>query len=715
MSYIAHRTECGCEQPLLDHLRGTAERASTFAQPFGAANLAYVLGMAHDIGKYSDAFQKRIRGQSLTTDHSTAGAQELNRLCGALPAYCVAGHHAGLPDGGARTDTGDQPTLCGRLKKRPASYGAFSEEVSLSRPSFAQPHLLGQGGFTVSFWVRMLFSCLVDADFLDTEAFMHNGAPPRGLALDTGLLIDKLEHFIAPWWDAETPLNRTRCEILRACLEAGRTQAPGLFTLTVPTGGGKTVASLAFALEHAKAHGKRRILYVIPFTSIIEQTSDKFCEILGAEQVLEHHSNVDFDDNEQEPDKVRKKLAAENWDMPVIVTTAVQFFESLFSNRPSRCRKLHNLADSIIIFDEAQTLPLPYLLPCVRSIAELVVNYGASCVLCTATQPALAPLFAAAAPTLGIREIAPPVDSSVFRRVTFQHLGQLSDSELASQLNGCEQVLCIVGTRKQAQTVFHLLTPEGSFHLSTLMTPDHRRRVLKKIRARLDAGLPCRVVSTSLIEAGVDVDFPTVYRAEAGLDSEVQAAGRCNREGHRPAESSMVYLFAPDSAYTAHLPHSLRRPLEVAREVARRHPEPDSPEAIEQYFTTLYQYSGSALDQNDIVPKLEEGAHTSSYPFRRVAEAFHIIENDTRAVLIPRTDEARALAGQLRGGQYSRNLFRRAGKESVSIFPQHFEALLARGALEVPDETTAILTDLSPYDEQTGLALLSDTGVGIFL
>lgn len=179
--------------------------------------------------------------------------------------------------------------------------------------------------------------------------------------------------------------------------------------------------------------------------------------------------------------------------------------------------------------------------------------------------------------------------------------------------------------------------------------------------------------------------------------------------------SPNVYLFAPDSAYTAHLPHSLRRPLEVAREVARRHPEPDSPEAIEQYFTTLYQYSGSALDQNDIVPKLEEGAHTSSYPFRRVAEAFHIIENDTRAVLIPRTDEARALAGQLRGGQYSRNLFRRAGKESVSIFPQHFEALLARGALEVPDETTAILTDLSLYDEQTGLALLSDTGVGIFL
>lgn len=226
MSYIAHRTECGCEQPLLDHLRGTAERASTFAQPFGAANLAYVLGMAHDIGKYSDAFQKRIRGQSLTTDHSTAGAQELNRLCGALPAYCVAGHHAGLPDGGARTDTGDQPTLCGASKSARHLTVPFRRRYLSQGLRLHSRTLLGQGGFTVSFWVRMLFSCLVDADFLDTEAFMHNGAPPRGLALDTGLLIDKLEHFIAPWWDAETPLNRTRCEILRACLEAGAPKPP---------------------------------------------------------------------------------------------------------------------------------------------------------------------------------------------------------------------------------------------------------------------------------------------------------------------------------------------------------------------------------------------------------------------------------------------------------------------------------------------------------
>lgn len=714
--FLAHRTEDGREQPLIDHLRGTAAYAEQFAQPFGAGELARALGLAHDIGKYSSAFQKRIRGDSLTTDHATAGAQQIASLCGAPAAYCIAGHHSGLPDGGARTDAAGQPTLCGRLKKTLPPYDAFAAEVTLSPARFQAPHILGQGGFTVSFWTRMLFSCLVDADFLDTEAFMQEKAPPRGREMKIDELLTRLERFINPWWDAKTPLNRTRCDILRACLDAGA-QSPGLFTLTVPTGGGKTVASLAFALRHAKAHGKNRIVYVIPFTSIVEQTADKFREILGSENVLEHHSGVDFDDQDDETDRElrRKKLATENWDMPVIVTTAVQFFESLFANKPSRCRKLHNLADSVIIFDEAQTIPLPYLQPCVRAISELAVNYGASCVLCTATQPALGPLFQAVSPDLTFREIAPPIDPEVFRRVTYSHLGRLSDEELAERLSSHAQALCIVGTRKQAQAVYDLLDTEGSFHLSTLMTPSHRRAVLEEIRARLRDGRPCRVVSTSLIEAGVDVDFPIVYRAEAGLDSEIQAAGRCNREGRRAAEQSMVYLFQPDSAYTAHLPHSLKRPLEVARQTARDGSALDAPETIERYFTVLYQYEGAALDQKNIVSRLEAGAQDLSFPFRSVAEQFHIIDSDTRSVLIPRTKEAVVLAERLHAGERNRSLLRKAGQESVNIYTNHFEALNARGALDILDEGVAILTDLSLYSEQTGLALLTDSGVGIFL
>ncbi|MCQ5128660.1 CRISPR-associated helicase Cas3' [Butyricicoccus faecihominis] len=712
--YLAHRTEDGREQPLIAHLTATAQNSASFAAPFGAQQLAYQIGLAHDLGKYSDAFQKRIRGYSLQTDHSTAGAQEIYKVCGIGVAYCVAGHHGGLPDGGARTDAADGPTLSARLKRAVAPYQAFSTAVSLSRPSFQPPRVIGQGGFTAAFWTRMLFSCLVDADFLDTEAFMRQDKPPRGQSTEMRTLLDRLESYIQHWMKPQTPLNQARCDILRACLDAGSTQFPGLFTLTVPTGGGKTVASLAFALRHALTHGKRRILYIIPFTSIIEQTADKFRDILGSENVLEHHINVDFD-NENDPDLFRKKLATENWEMPVIVTTAVQFFESLFSNKPSRCRKLHNLANSVVIFDEAQTIPLPYLQPCVQAIAELSVNYGASCVLCTATQPALGPLFHAVAPDLSLREIAPRIDYEIFRRVQFIHLERLSDDALAARLNGHEQALCVVGTRKQAQAVFTLLDGNENFHLSTLMTPAHRRAVLAEVRKRLKNGRSCRVVSTSLIEAGVDVDFPVVYRAEAGLDSEIQAAGRCNREGKRTVEESTVYIFQPDQTYTAQLPHTLRRPLNVAKQITHDGSALDAPETIERYFTALYQYSGDALDSNRIVSRMEAGARTGSFPFASVASAFRLIDDNTRAVLIPRMESAKALAARLQAGERTRSLLRQAGQESVNIYENHFEALLARGALDVQDESVAILTDLTLYNEQTGLVLLTDGGVGIFL
>lgn len=713
--YLAHISEDGRKQAIKAHLDGTAELCRRFAAPFGAGELAWMVGQAHDIGKYSELFQRRIRKEDVAADHSTAGAQQAAAILGPPAAYCIAGHHGGLPDGGAKTDIPGQPTLCGRLKKQVPPYDAFSAEVSLSPVQPQLPLVMGRGGFTVSFWIRMLYSCLVDADYLDTEAFMQGAAPPRGRALETGGLLARLEAYIKPWWDAKTALNRARCEILRACLDAGALP-PGLFTLTVPTGGGKTVSSLAFALRHAKTHEKRRIVYVIPFTSIIEQTADEFRRILGDENVLEHHSNADYDDTEDSDEEARrKKLATENWDMPVVVTTAVQFFESLFACKPSRCRKLHNLADSVIIFDEAQTIPLPYLKPCVRAIAELTVNYGASCVLCTATQPALEPLFREVSPTLAFREIAPPVDPSVFRRVTYSQTGRLSDQELAGRLNGHTQVLCIVGTRKQAQSVYDLLDEEGSFHLSTLMTPNHRRHVLAEIRQRLLNEKPCRVISTSLIEAGVDVDFPVVYRAEAGLDSEIQAAGRCNRNGKNSAESSLVYLFQPDEKYTAQLPHAMKRPLEVARQVTRDCAALDAPETIRKYFTALYQYAGPMLDQKGIVADLEAGAQNASYPFRSVGESFRLIESGTRTVLIPRSENARLLADRLQKGERSRTLLRQAARESVNIYPPHFEALHAGGALEILDENISILTNMTLYSEQTGLALLADSGAGIFL
>ena len=364
-------------------------------------------------------------------------------------------------------------------------------------------------------------------------------------------LLQKLQSHVAPWLkEPKNELCAKRSDILRSCLQGGEREK-GLYTLTVPTGGGKTVSSLAFALTHAVRHGMKRVVYVIPYTSIIEQNAKVFAEILGPENVLEHHSQTELADEKgdsETPEARRRRLACENWDAPVIVTTAVQFFESLYAAKTSRCRKLHNLAGSVVIFDEAQTLPVPFLKPCVSAIGELVRHYGVTAVLCTATQPELGRLFNELAPELSIREIAPEPDElfEFFRRVSFQREGQLSNEELAARLTETEQALCIVNTRKRAREVFQLLPEEGRFHLSTLMTPQDRKRVLDAVRERLKERKPCRVVSTSLVEAGVDVDFPAVWREVAGLDSILQAAGRCNREGKRPAAESIVHIFHAD-------------------------------------------------------------------------------------------------------------------------------------------------------------------------
>ena len=707
--YLAHRTEDGREQTLLDHLQGTASRAARFARRFGAEELAYQIGMAHDIGKYSEAFQRHLCEGAPSKDHATAGGIEIGHLNGVPAAFCVMGHHTGLPDGGSSADSKDSGTLMGRRKKPLEDYAAFHQEVELKKAFPRYPALLGPGQFTASFWTRMLFSCLVDADFLDTEQFMQGAPAARGQGEGIKALCAKLDQYVEGWWNPDRPINQKRCRILRECMEKGESEVPGLFSLTVPTGGGKTVSSLAFGLYHARAQGLERVIYVAPYCSIIEQTAKKFREILGPENVLEHHANVDLG-----KDPV-KKLAAENWDMPVVVTTAVQFFESLFASKTSRCRKLHNIAGSVIIFDEAQTLPLPYLEPCLRVIGELTVNYGSSCVLCTATQPALGPMLQQISPLLRCRELCTGVEElyQFFRRVTFVRSGRLTDEALAARLNGESQVLCIVGTRKQAQAVYHLLQGEGSYHLSTLMTPTHREAVLEEIRARLKEGAPCRVVATSLIEAGVDVDFPAVYRSMAGLDSMIQAAGRCNREGRHSSEESRVYLFDPEERYTKHLPYSMLRPLTVAAKVMETEEQIDAPEAVNAYFTELYRLSGPELDAKQIVPMLEK-TQNGLYPFRAVSEEFHLIGNDTRQVLIPLGKEAEELASALRYGECSRTLLRRAGRHAVSIYPDHFEALLCCGVLENLEENLALLTDLSYYDRDTGLKILTDTGNGIF-
>ena len=723
MPYYAHirQDENGqtIYQTVAEHLTGTAALCREFAADFSAGSDGELAGLTHDLGKCTDGFQRRLLENGSVVDHATAGALLCAQQGHIFTAACVAGHHGGLQDfGNTRVDQTDAPTFCGRIKR--GIEGHVLEhcgESGVTPPSGFRPSAPGHDKLQISFWTRMLYSCLVDADFLDTERFM-DGERGRGGYDDLPTLLRRLKEYIAPWQNPKTALNKLRCKILNSCLDTG-SKPKGIYTLTVPTGGGKTVASLAFALRHAVAHGMKRVIYVVPYTSIIEQNAEVFRKILGGGNVLEHHSGVQFELSDgASPEEVRRALAAENWDMPVIVTTAVQFFESIYANRSSKCRKLHNLADSVIIFDEAQMLPLCHLRPCVAAMASLAEQFRSTLVLCTATQPSLGDLLHTYAPSCPVTELCPQTaeEYDSFRRVTFRQAGILEDDALAERLSEHRQVLCIVNSRKAAQSIFARLPQEASFHLSTLMVPAQRQTLLEEIRRRLKAGEPCRVVSTSLIEAGVDVDFPAVYRELAGLDSVLQAAGRCNREGKRAPEESIVTVFE-----RAELPPMLfRTAIGATREALMNSCDIGARETMQNYFDALRSLSGETLDKSGVIKAFEKGINGCELPFRTVAENFHLIDQNTRTVYVPFVGGA-ALIERLKAGECSKELYRKLGRYAVSVYEPHFQKLYAAGALltarEVPalDEDSAILNDMSLYSEMTGLTLEPETGKAEFI
>lgn len=707
-SYFAHIAEDGREQTVREHLEGTADICAQFAQSFGAGEQGWLVGLAHDIGKNSKEFQKRLRGGPVV-DHATAGTVECARMNALWAAHCVAGHHGGLLDEGSLADQSGEGTLMGRLKKG-LSGGIPSYRMDEPLGAVSQPEIWGKDHLTDAFFTRMIYSCLVDADYLDTERFMIGGDLGRGNYDSLSVLLERLEEYVAPWWNPKTELNRRRCGILRDCMEKGE-EPKGVYTLTVPTGGGKTVASLAFALRHAVHHGMERVIYVIPYTSIIEQNAAVFREILGQENVVEHHSGVQYDpEGDFDLDGYRQALATENWDAPVIVTTAVQFFESLYANRPSKCRKLHNTANSVIIFDEAQMIPTAHLKPCVAGIAQLVEHYGITAVLCTATQPALDDLFQKYAHGKVSRELCPGVRElyEQFKRVSFLRGEQRSYEEVAKELAERSQVLCIVNSRKAAQEIYERLPEEGSFHLSTLMYPNHRRGVLEAIRWRLAEGLPCRVVSTSLIEAGVDVDFPAVYREMAGLDSILQAAGRCNREGKRKPEDSVVTIFEGEGS----LPPMLKVNIGATREALSKEVDPGSLKAISAYFSAYRSLAGEALDKAGIINAFEHGIAGCMNPFRTVAERFHLIDSPIKTIYIPE-GEGIELTDCLLAGERSRTLYRKAGQYGVTVYEQHYQTLLESGDITSLDQDSGVLNNLQLYDEKKGLSLEADWGKAI--
>lgn len=711
MKYIAH-LEGGREQTVKEHLQGTAKLSAEFAKKFGKEEWGYCCGYLHDIGKYSVEFQHKIRENgNERIDHSTAGAKVCMETGGIYPvmSYCIAGHHAGLPNYGSSQDGGSEATIMGRMKKSLKDYSVYKDEIEIPKVTTV-PIAYGETknpDFALSVFIRMLYSCLVDADFLDTEAFMKNGQIKRDAGESIEILFQKLEKYVAKWLlnkEIDT-VNGRRTEILRNCLEAGKREK-GLFRLTVPTGGGKTVASLAFALRHAVHNNMDRVIYVIPYTSIIEQNAQIFRSILGDENVLENHCNVDYGDSEEwNP----MKLAAENWDKPVVVTTNVQFFESLFGNKSSKCRKLHNIANSVVIFDEVQMLPTDYLKPCVAMIEELVNSFEASVVLCTATQPALQPFFQSGIPAY---ELCPRLEEQFrfFKRTTFQNLDKISEEALIEKLSEEYQALCIVNTKKKAQVLYQALKGQGVFHLSTSMYPKHRKRVLEEVRRCLNAGERCLVLSTSLVEAGVDLDFHSVYRQLAGVDSVIQAAGRCNREGKRSLEDSNVYVFQFEEQERI---LGQRKQIDAAKTLVSDGKDISALETIEEYFSFLYHLKSSELDKKNIMGQFK-GIKCN---FLKVAEDFKMIENDTKTVFIPVEEEAQDLLQQLKYQGFTKTSMRKAGQYSVTLYDDVIEKMKDAGMIELVAENINDfyeLKDEERYTEEFGLDLNIENGMALF-
>lgn len=738
MSYLARSAnDKGQTQLLRTHLIEVARQAKEFAASCGGGDEAWWAGLLHDVGKFRMQFQEYLSGKrkgGIDTHHAPYGAAIAAEKEWGPMAFAIAGHHSGLHDAGSLQDLISNPIY--KITTRlPPLMQWFTEAFGLLPDGPISPGLVAEGPLSSEYYTRMLFSCLVDADRLDAER--HASGVDRQI-VRLGSVVNKLIGRLMSERQGKSrdgKLNRLRHAVFDECLEAAK-EDRGFFSLTVPTGGGKTLSSMAFALAHAEKHSMDRVIVVIPYLSIIEQNALEYRRILDPEGlglVVEHHSAVKekYDSHGETPDLLTQ--AADNWDAPVIVTTSVQFIESLFAASPGGCRKLHNIANSVVVLDEVQTLPSHLLNPLLHVMKELDVNYGVSFLLMTATQPAFRrrPSLSEGFDPGEVREIITDKEGlfSALKRVEYHGPEKLDLHSLATRLLDCRQVLCVVNLRRHAARLWEELRDalpleekDSVFHLSSSMCAEHRLQVLGEgrdpsagsIRHRLRNNLPCRLISTQVVEAGVDIDFPTVYRALGPLDAIAQAAGRCNREGRLQDELGQaaqghVYIFSPEDnglppgVYTTATGISAVMLPGCLRELGQ------NPDVFARYFAQLYD-----LTDTDNARRGESSIQEdrSYFRFREVARKAKVIADEGRPVLVPfgqgakRINEIRGRKQAPGAPRFDRHDLRRLQRFMVNVREREFAQLTYTGMAKplLPNIELYVLEE-GCYHEHLGLVI----------
>lgn len=726
--YIAHiNEELKTKQTVKEHSENVAMLAEEYAvERF--KKIAYVTGLLHDCGKYQESFQKRISGSDIRVEHSTCGAiivkdmsENKSRyplgILSRMMEYCIAGHHSGIPDGGTTNDYETDPTLTGRLKRKFEDFSTYKEELEipeLDEKDFLQ-FLLSDCDNSeekvldkITFLTRYLFSCLVDADSEDTANFCRVGERPRELKGNFGVALENVNQRLESF-QVETELQKARALLQSQAFENAKTTAE-IYLLNMPTGSGKTLASVKIALERVILQKKKRIIYVIPYNSIIDQTAEVFNELFQNNlEILRHQSTFDYEniDEMDEDYKEAAKIAIENWgNTKFIITTTVQFFESIYSNKRGKLRKIHNMADSILIFDEAHMMPEKYLQPCLQAVAYITKYLKSEAVFLTATMPDYLSLIRKYAVT-DSKIINLIEDESLFKKFqkcNYNYLGEIGENELLAKSSLSPSSLIIVNTRKAARKLYKKISGK-KYHLSTYMTALDRAIILKNIRKELKClekefpdfkNVPeerqITIVSTSLIEAGVDLDVYTVFRELKGLDNILQAGGRCNREGKRKRADVFVFELL-DSKKKA-----ISVEMDITRDLLKKYEDISDSACIKEYYERIFSLKEDSISQNTMHCICDNFRYI---PFKKYAENFELIDSRTVSLVVPRDEKSRQMVADLKYKQTVDE--RKLQNYTCSLYKNELDDLIKQNVVDDFGTGIYCLTNLDYYDEELGL------------